>query len=60
MTLGDVRGAAVRLHPVAPHLVVGEGIETTLAASSGACRHGLRPPPATSPKPWPCRPRCER
>ncbi len=33
MTLGDVRGAAVRLHAVAPHLVIGEGIETTLAAS---------------------------
>lgn len=33
MTLGDVRGAAVRLYPVAPHLVVAEGIETAIAAA---------------------------
>jgi putative DNA primase/helicase len=33
MTLGSVRGAAVRLWPAAPRLVVGEGIETTIAAA---------------------------
>ncbi len=32
MTLGPVRGAAVRLYPAASRLVVGEGIETSLAA----------------------------
>lgn len=32
MTLGPVRGAAVRLSPAAGRLVVGEGIETSLAA----------------------------
>jgi putative DNA primase/helicase len=34
MTLGSVRGAAVRLWPAAPRLVVGEGIETTIAAAA--------------------------
>jgi putative DNA primase/helicase len=34
MTLGNVRGAAVRLAPVAQHLAVAEGIETTLAAAA--------------------------
>lgn len=33
MTLGAVRGAAVRLWPAAPRLVVAEGIETTIAAA---------------------------
>jgi putative DNA primase/helicase len=33
MTLGPVRGAAVRLWPAAPRLVIGEGIETSLAAA---------------------------
>jgi hypothetical protein len=32
MTLGGVRGAAVRLHPCADRLVIGEGIESSLAA----------------------------
>ncbi|NKE43430.1 hypothetical protein HB662_01480 [Roseomonas frigidaquae] len=39
MTLGHVRGSALRLFPVAPRMVVGEGIETTLAAA-----HVLRLP----------------
>jgi putative DNA primase/helicase len=34
MTLGSVRDAAVRLWPAAPRLVVGEGIETTIAAAA--------------------------
>jgi phage/plasmid primase-like uncharacterized protein len=33
MTLGPVRGAVVRLWPAAPRLVVGEGIETVIAAA---------------------------
>jgi putative DNA primase/helicase len=33
MTLGNVRGGAVRLYPVAPRLVIAEGIETALAAA---------------------------
>jgi phage/plasmid primase-like uncharacterized protein len=32
MTLGPVRGAAVRLHDAADRLVIGEGIESALAA----------------------------
>ncbi|MBU8544323.1 MULTISPECIES: DUF7146 domain-containing protein [Roseomonadaceae] len=32
MTLGNVRGSALRIFPVAERLVVGEGIETSLAA----------------------------
>jgi hypothetical protein len=32
MTLGNVRGAAVRLHPCADRLVIGEGIESSIAA----------------------------
>jgi len=34
MTLGAVRGAAVRLWPVAPRVVVAEGIETAIAAAT--------------------------
>jgi phage/plasmid primase-like uncharacterized protein len=34
MTFGSVHGAAVRLWPAAPRLVVGEGIETTIAAAA--------------------------
>jgi phage/plasmid primase-like uncharacterized protein len=33
MTLVPVRGAAVRLYPAAPRLVIAEGIETSLAAA---------------------------
>lgn len=33
MTLGQVRGSALRLYPVAERMVVGEGLETTLAAA---------------------------
>jgi putative DNA primase/helicase len=58
MTLGPVRGAAVRLHQAGPRLVIGEGIETTLAAalllrapawaavSAGNIRDTLTLPPA--------------
>lgn len=34
MTLGPVRGAAVRLYPAAARLVIAEGIETALAAAT--------------------------
>lgn len=33
MTLGEVRGGAVRIYPAAPKLVVAEGIETALSAA---------------------------
>lgn len=36
MTLGPVGGAAVRLSPPGPRLIVGEGIESTLSAMEGA------------------------
>lgn len=34
MTLGPVRGGAVRLRGIAPRLVIGEGMESTLAAAA--------------------------
>jgi putative DNA primase/helicase len=58
MTLGPVRGAAVRLHAAADRLVIGEGIESALAAghllripawaavSAGNLRDSLALPPA--------------
>lgn len=36
MTLGPVGGGAVRLAPAGPHLIVGEGIESTLSATLGS------------------------
>ncbi len=35
MSLGPIGGGAVRLAPAGPHLVVGEGIESTLSAMTG-------------------------
>jgi putative DNA primase/helicase len=35
MTLGPIGGGAVRLAPAGPHLIVGEGIESTLSAMAG-------------------------
>jgi hypothetical protein len=40
MTLGAIRGAAVRLSPLADELAIGEGIETTLSAMQATGRPG--------------------